>query len=355
MQEEALVTRKLRIGVIGAGRIGRVHTGTVAYRIPEAAVSAIADIDADSAWAVARAFGVPHVAADADEIFADPDIDAVLLCSSTNTHSQLIIQAARAGKHIFCEKPIDHTLEKIDEALSAVESAGVKLQIGFNRRFDASFRRVRTAIETGEIGTPHLLHIFSRDPGPPPLSYIAVSGGMFLDMTIHDFDMARYLIGDEVNEVYCAAGVRVDPAIGEAGDVDTAVIVLRFANGVIGTIDNCRKAAYGYDQRVEVLGAAGAVATQNCYPNTAVLSTADSIRRDLPLNFFMDRYAESFASELRGFVDAVLNDKPTPVTGADGRAPVVMALAARKSYEEGRPVKTNEIRGRHLSFEAAVQ
>jgi myo-inositol 2-dehydrogenase/D-chiro-inositol 1-dehydrogenase len=352
---EAILNRKLNIGVIGAGRIGRVHAGTVAYRIPEASVSAIADINPESAQAVAGMYGIPRVARDAGEILADRSIDAVLICSSTDTHSDLIVQAARAGKHIFCEKPIDHTLEKIDAALAAVQSAGVKLQIGFNRRFDPNYRRVRDGIDRGEIGTPHLLHIISRDPGPPPISYVKVSGGMFLDMTIHDFDMARFLIGREVTEIYCAAGVRVDPAIGEAGDVDTAVIVLRFANGVIGTIDNCRKAPYGYDQRVEVLGSAGAIATGNCYPNTAVVSTADSIRRDLPLNFFMDRYVESFADELRAFVDAVINDKPTAVTGADGRAPVVMALAARKSYEEGRPVKIEEIGAKQVSFETALR
>ena len=343
------MNRKLNLGVIGAGRIGRVHTGTIS-RIPEASVAAIADIDPSRAREVARLYGVPRVCADAAEIFADPSIDAVLLCSSTDTHSELIIRAAEAGKHIFCEKPIDHTLAKIDCALAAVDRAGVKLQVGFNRRFDANYHRVRKAIVSGEVGTPYLLHIISRDPGPPPISYIALSGGMFLDMTIHDFDMARFLIGDEVTEVYCAAGVMVDPAIGKAGDVDTAVIVLRFARGAIGTIDNCRSAPYGYDQRVEVLGAAGAIATANCYPNTAVISTVESIRRDLPLNFFMDRYVDSFANELQAFVEAVVHDKATPVNGNDGRVPVVMALAARKSYEDGRPVKIEEIRAPQASF-----
>jgi myo-inositol 2-dehydrogenase/D-chiro-inositol 1-dehydrogenase len=329
--------------MIGAGRIGKVHAETIAFRIPEAALAAIADIDAEAAHAVARRCAIPWVAAGADEIFRDSRIDAVLICSSTNTHADLVIEAARAGKHIFCEKPIDHSLEKIDRALEAVDKARVKLQVGFNRRFDPNFARVRRAIVSGEIGTPHLLHIISRDPGPPPLAYVKVSGGMFLDMTSHDFDMARFLIGEEVTQVYAAAGVRVDPEIGKAGDVDTAVIVLHFANGVVGTIDNCRKAPYGYDQRVEVLGSAGAIATENCYPNYAVISTAESVRRDLPLNFFIDRYAESFVNELRAFVDAVVEDKPTPVTGLDGRVPVVMALAARKSYEEDRPVRLAEI------------
>ncbi|MBI4902071.1 MAG: inositol 2-dehydrogenase [Acidobacteria bacterium] len=334
---------KLNIGLIGAGRIGKVHGETIAFRVPEASLIAVTDPDAATAQAVAQRCGIPRVCATADEIFADKSIDAVLICSSTNTHADLAIQAALAGKHIFCEKPIDHTLEKIDLALETVTRHKVKMQVGFNRRFDANFARVREAIVSGEIGTPHLIHIISRDPGPPPISYVKVSGGMFLDMTIHDFDMARFLIGDEVTEVYASAGVRVDPEIGKAGDVDTAVILLRFANGVIGTIDNCRQAPYGYDQRVEVLGSKGSIATENVYPNRALVSTAESVRRDLPLNFFMERYLDSFEKELRAFVEAVLADKPTPVTAADGRVPVVMALAAKKSYLEGRPVKLSEV------------
>jgi myo-inositol 2-dehydrogenase/D-chiro-inositol 1-dehydrogenase len=202
---------------------------------------------------------------------------------------------------------------------------------------------VRQAVASGEIGTPHLMHIVSRDPAPPPVSYVKVSGGIFLDMTIHDFDMARFLIGDEVEEVYTAAGVMVDPEIGKAGDLDTALVVLRFKSGVIGTIDNSRKAVYGYDQRVEILGSQGSIATGNCYPNQAVISTATAVKRDLPLNFFMDRYTDSFANELRAFVAAVLEDKPTAVTGIDGRIPVVMGLAARKSYDERRPVRLEEM------------
>ena len=333
----------LRIGLIGAGRIGAVHADTIASRIPDAALLAVSDTNPGAAAELAARVAVPHVFDAAGPRLERRDIDAVLICSSTDTHADLVARAAEAGKHVFCEKPIDHTLEKIDHALRVVAERGVKLQVGFNRRFDANFARVRTAIATGEIGTPHLLHIVSRDPAPPPLAYVKVSGGMFLDMTIHDFDMARFLIGEEVTEVFTAAAVRVDPEIGRAGDVDTAVIVLRFANGAIGTIDNCRQAPYGYDQRVEVFGSKGAIATENCYPNRAVISTAESVRRDLPLNFFMDRYLDSFASELRAFVDAIVHDRPTPVSGLDGRAPVVMALAAQKSHREGRPVALAEI------------
>ena len=203
--------------------------------------------------------------------------------------------------------------------------------------------RVRQAVVSGEIGAPRLMHIISRDPAPPPISYVRVSGGMFLDMTIHDFDMARFLIGDEVEEIYTAGAVMVDPEIGAAGDLDTALIVLRFKNGVIATIDNSRQAAYGYDQRVEILGSAGKIETANCYPNQAVVSTGKEVRKDLPLNFFMDRYTESFVSELRAFVQAVLENKPVPVNGMDGRIAVVMGLVARKSYDERRPVQLDEV------------
>ena len=338
-----MTTNQLNVGIIGAGRIGKVHAENLAFRVPEARALAITDLNRDAAERVASRCGIPTVASSVDQILADPAIRAVLICSSTDTHADLIVRAAQAGKHIFCEKPIAHSLAKIDTALAAVRQAGVKLQIGFNRRFDPNFARVRAAVAGGEIGAPRLLHIVSRDPAPPPIAYVKVSGGIFLDMTIHDFDMARFLIGDEVEEIYTAAGVMVDPAIGEAGDLDTALLVLRFGNGVIGTIDNCRQAAYGYDQRAEILGSAGSIATGNCYPNQATISTGQSVRRDLPLNFFMDRYTESFTNEVRSFVQSVVEDKPTAVSGIDGRIPVVMGLAARKSYDERRPVKLSEI------------
>lgn len=333
----------LKVGIIGAGRIGRVHAETLAFRVPEAHVVSIADVNRQAAEAVAARCRIAEVAASGEEIVSDPRLDAVLICSSTNTHAGLIAAAARSGKHIFCEKPIAPTLAEIDCALQAVDKAGIKLQIGFNRRFDANFARVRRAVAEGEIGRPSLLRITSRDPAPPPLAYVRVSGGIFIDMTIHDFDMARFVVGDEVEEVYTAGAVHVDPEIGKAGDLDTALIVLRFRNGVIGTIENSRRAAYGYDQRIEILGSLGKIQTENCYPNTAEVSTADAVCRDLPLNFFMERYRESFAAELQAFVSAVLEDKPTPVTGIDGRIPMQMALAARKSYDEHRAVRLEEI------------
>jgi myo-inositol 2-dehydrogenase/D-chiro-inositol 1-dehydrogenase len=335
--------KRLAVGLIGAGRIGRVHAENLAFRIPRAAVVAVADPDREAAGALAERCRIPKVVQNPDAIFSDPAVGAVVICSPTDTHAEFIVRAARAGKHIFCEKPIDHDLARIDEALEAVGEAGVTLQVGFNRRFDASFARVRRAVANGEIGEPQIVHIVSRDPAPPPPAYVRRSGGLFLDMTIHDFDMARFLVGDEVEQVYAEAGVLADPALGEAGDLDTAVVLLRFRRGAIASIDNSRRAVYGYDQRVEVFGSRGAIATANRYPNEAVISDAASVRRDLPLHFFMERYQESFQAELAAFVEAVLEDKPAPVTGGDGRIPVVMALAARKSYEERRPVRLREI------------
>lgn len=338
-----MTPKKLNMGIIGAGRIGKVHAASLAFRLPQVALLTIADVKHSAAQEVAARCGIPHATENIDEVLENPRIDAVLICSPTDTHADLAMRAARAGKHIFCEKPIDHSLTKIDQALLAVEKAGVKFQVGFNRRFDPNFARVRKAVTSGEIGEPHLMHIISRDPAPPPISYIKISGGIFLDMTIHDFDMARFLIGDEVESIYTAAGVRVDPEIGKAGDLDTALIVLQFKNGVIGTIDNSRKAVYGYDQRVEILGSDGEISTGNCYPNQAVISTAAAVQRDLPLNFFMDRYTESFVNEMQAFVNAILENKPTPVGGIDGRIAVVMGLAARKSYDERRPVRLEEV------------
>lgn len=334
---------RLNIGIVGAGMIGKVHAENLAYRIPEANPLIIADINEKAARETAARCNIPKMTTDYQEILADSEIDAVVICSSTDTHARIIGEAAQAGKHIFCEKPIDFSLAKIDQALALVNKAGVKLQIGFNRRFDANFARVRQAITSGEIGEPHLLHIISRDPEPPTPEYVKTSGGIFMDMTIHDFDMACFLIDSEVEEIFAYGGVRIDPEIGKAGDLDTVLILLKYADGTLGTIDNSEKAAYGYDQRVEVFGSKGAIQIANNYPNSATISTGESIRRELPLYFFVERYVDSYIAEMRAFVRAVLEDKPTPVSGADGRLPVVMALAARKSYDENRPVRLAEI------------
>jgi myo-inositol 2-dehydrogenase/D-chiro-inositol 1-dehydrogenase len=337
------MTTKVNVGLIGAGRIGQVHAENLAYRIPAVNLTAVADVILSSAEKCAADFQIPTVAQDPRAIFDDDTIDAVVICSSTDTHAQFIIEAAQAGKHIFCEKPIALDLSIIDEALEAVDQSGVKLQIGFNRRFDANFKQARELVAAGKIGPPHLVRITSRDPAPPPIEYIKVSGGIFLDMTIHDFDMARYLIDSEVEEIYATGGVMVDPAIGEAGDVDTAVITLRYTNGVIGTIDNSRQAVYGYDQRVEVFGSEGVVVVSNDTPHTAVYSNAEGVHSALPLYFFLERYMDAYLAEMQVFIEAIQQDTPPPVTGVDGRIPVVMGLAAWKSYRENRPVKLTEI------------
>ena len=337
------MTERINVGVIGAGRIGRLHAENLVYRIPQARLLAVSDIFLEAAQRTAAELGIPAVYQDHRPILDSKEIDAVLICSSTDTHAQLIEEAAEAGKQIFCEKPIALDLARIDAALAAVERAGLKLQIGFNRRFDPNFRRVHEVVAAGQIGTPHILRITSRDPQPPPISYIQVSGGLFLDMTIHDFDMARFLMGSEVEQVYAAGGVLVDPSIGQAGDIDTAIVTLTFANGALGAIDNSRQAVYGYDQRVEVFGSKGVVNCANNTPHTAVVSDATGVHGALPLFFFVERYTESYIVEIQAFIDSILNDVPTPVSGWDGRVPVVMGYAALKSLREGRPVRLSEV------------
>lgn len=330
-------------GLIGTGRIGRIHAQTLAGMMPAARLVAVTDVNRSSAEECAQRLGLGEVVDDVDALLAHPDVQAVAICSSTETHSDLIRRSARAGKQIFCEKPIDSDLQRIDAVLQEVEQAGVQLMIGFNRRFDANHQRLREAVVGGEIGEPHLLHIISRDPAPPPLEYVRVSGGLFFDMTIHDFDMARFLFGD-VEELYAVAGVRVDPAIGAAGDVDTALVTLKFANGAFGTIDNSRQAVYGYDQRVELFGSGGAARSENVFPHEVSLSSAKTVQRGLPKHFFLDRYLASYQAEMRAFVESLRDRSPSPVSGADARVPVVMAMAARRSLEENRPVRLAEIR-----------
>lgn len=336
-------TAKINVGVIGAGRIGTLHIEHLAQNIPDAELVAICSLDRGRVDTLAAQFNLPKVTNDYTTILADAQIDAVLICSSTDTHVQISQEAAEAGKHIFCEKPIAFDLAQIDETLAIVEKTGVKFQVGFNRRFDASFRQIREAVAAGEIGEPHILRITSRDPGPPPIEYVKVSGGIFLDMTIHDFDMARYLIGDEVTEVYATGGVRVDPSIGEAGDIDTAVITLKFRNGVIGTIDNSREAVYGYDQRVEVFGSKGMVTAANPLTDTVTFSDSAGTRAAAPPYFFIERYKPAFLAELQAFLTCIREDTAPLVTGEDGRVPVVMGFAAMQSLRENRPVRLDEI------------
>lgn len=333
---------KIKVGIIGVGRIGKVHTLSILNYMPEVEIKAISDINFEGAKEWANQNGILHAYQDYKEILNDPEIDAVLICSSTDTHSTISVEAAKAGKHIFCEKPVDLTIAKVEAVIDAAREANVKLQIGFNRRFDHNFKKVRDLIKDGTLGEIQILKITSRDPEPPSAEYAAASGGMFMDMTIHDFDMARFMMGSEPTEVYVAAACLVDPAIGEAGDVDTAVITIRFENGGICVIDNSRKAVYGYDQRVEAFGSKGKAEIENDAPSTAKWSTKDGVYKEKPKYFFLERYMDSFAEEMKQFIAAIINDTETPVVGFDGLQPIKMGLAAKKSVAEGRPVKLSE-------------
>lgn len=337
--------KKIKVGVLGAGRIGKLHATNIAG-MQDAEIVVVADPFANEdtvKWA--KGIGITNVIKDSDEVFNNPEIDAVIICSSTDTHTDFIIKAANAGKHIFCEKPIGLNIAEIKKALEAVDKAGVKLQVGFVRRFDHNHKRVRDLVVEGKVGTPHIVKISSRDPQRPPMEYVKVSGGIFADMMIHDFDMARYLAGSEVVEVYANGSVLVDPKFAEYGDVDTAMVMLKFENGALGVIDNSRETLYGYDQRTEVFGSKGCAAVTNDTPNTATLTTADGVFSDKPVWFFLERYNNAFIVEIRDFFNAIINNTEVPVNGIDGLRPVQIAYAAAKSLKEGRPVRISEIAG----------
>jgi myo-inositol 2-dehydrogenase/D-chiro-inositol 1-dehydrogenase len=336
------MTRKVKIAVIGTGRMGSVHCRNIVQQIPEAELAAVCDIRLEVAEAVAGELGVKRVVKDYHDLLYDEGIEAILIASSTNTHAFIMKDVAAAGKHIFCEKPLALELDKIDEALGAVEKAGVKLQVGFNRRFDKSFQKVHEFVSSGKIGYPCILHITSRDPEVPAMEFMRVSGGMFLDMTIHDFDMARFQVG-EVEEVYATGSVLIEPELNEFCDIDTNVVTLKFASGAVGAIDNSRKAVYGYDQRLEVFCSNGTAMAGNEMENTALKGSVDGFHAARVPHFFMQRYAPCYVEEVRQFVECVRDDKPTPITGKDGRAAVVLGHAAWKSFHENRPVKVSEI------------
>lgn len=336
------MTRKVKIAVIGTGRMGSVHVRNIVRHIPEADLVAICDIRLEVAQAVADELGIQRVVKDYKELLADPEIEAVLIATSTPTHAFIIKDSAKAGKQIFCEKPLAMELSEIDEALEAVEKAGVKLQVGFNRRFDKSFQKVKEIVASGEIGRPCILHIISRDPEVPDMDFMRVSGGMFLDMTIHDFDMARFQVG-EVEEVYALGNVLIEPELKEFGDIDTNIVTLKFANGVVGAIDNSRQAVYGYDQRLEVFCSNGTAMAGNDTENTAVKANPEGFHASRIPHFFMNRYAPCYVEEVRQFIECVREDKPTPINGQDGRAAVVLGYAAGKSLRENRPVRISEI------------
>ena len=332
----------LRVGVLGVGRIGRMHSELIQRQADGVSLAAVYDVYRDGAESVGAEFGA-RVAASPDALINATDVDAIAVCTPTDTHIDFLVAAAKAGKPAFIEKPLSLDLAEVDRGIAAATEAQIAVQVGFNRRFDASHKSVRDTVANGEIGDVQMVRITSRDPAPPPISYIDGSGGIFLDMTIHDFDMARYVTGSEVVEVYATGAVMVDPAIGEAGDLDTVVVVMTHENGAITTIDNSRQAVYGYDQRVEAFGSAGMVASDNPGVTTTTKRTAAGSAGSTIPYFFLDRYIPSYLAEWTDFVAMVRDGAPSPVTLHDGRAPLVIGLAAWRSFHEGRPVKIKEI------------
>ena len=326
----------MRFGVIGAGRIGKIHAGNIAKR-SDASVALVADADAGAAQALAAATGAK--VGTVEEILAARDIDAVAICSPTDTHADLIERAAKAGKAIFCEKPVDLSAERVRACLEVVRAHKAKLMIGFNRRFDPNFASLQKRIGEGAIGAVELVQITSRDPSPPPVSYIERSGGLFRDMMIHDFDMARFVLGEEPVSVSAFGSALVDPAIGAAGDVDTAVVILQTKSGKVAEISNSRRATYGYDQRVEAHGALGMVAAGNVRETTVEHAGAHGVTSDKVLNFFLERYDAAYRSELDAFIGAVKAGTEPKPSGEDGLQALLLADAAYQSWKTGQTVK----------------
>lgn len=330
-----------KVAVLGLGRIGRIHAKNLQDAFPNLQVQVVTSSESGRAFAKKHQF--PEVLDDFQNALEDPAVKAVVICSPSDTHARYIKASARAGKAIFCEKPLDLSLAVIREIGAVIEATGVPLMLAFNKRFDPHLRALKDALKAGKIGAPHILRITSRDPAPPPISYIRSSGGIYLDMIIHDFDTARFLLESEVTSVFSRASVQVDPAIGEAGDVDTCVTVLTFENGAMATIDNSRQAAYGYDQRVEILGAKGMVQMQNIPLNTHLVYTEEGARQPPYLDFFLERYAAAYVGEMKAFIEALQDGSPMPVGVEDGFRSTAIAIAAKRSLEENRLVYLRDV------------
>ena len=326
----------LSIAQFGAGRIGQIHAANISA-MKDVRLRYVVDVNTKAAQKLAARYGANVVSE--KEAFADSRVDAVLIASSTDTHARLAIAAARAGKAIFCEKPIDLSLKKVDECLREVERAGVPMFVGFNRRFDPSFAALKRRLDAGEIGAVEQVVISSRDPSPPPPAYVKVSGGMFRDMTIHDFDMARWLLGEEPVEVFAMGECLVDRKIGAAGDIDSAMVLLRTASDRMCHINNSRRAAYGYDQRIEVAGAKGMLRAENIGETTVEHFGAKGTVSDRPLDFFLERYADAYRAEMAAFLRCLKEKAAMPVGARDGRRALVLAEAALKSHKTGQAVK----------------
>lgn len=332
------MSKKITVGVVGAGRIGKLHMNNM-KNMPQVRLKTVSDIFADDLKDWFAESGAEKLTRDYREIVNDPEIDAVFICTSTDTHTEIIKEAAGAGKHIFCEKPISFSEEETLKAYEAVQKAGVKFQVGFNRRYDRNFHKVKQLVEEKVIGDLHILKITSRDPNPPSLDYVSRSGGIFMDMTIHDFDMARYISGSEVEEVHVQGGTLINPKIAELGDVDTAIITLKFANGAMGVIDNSRQAVYGYDQRLEAFGSKGSAQVNNETESRVDLLSEDGVKGDNPLYFFLERYNDAFIREVKEFLEAIMNHREIRTTFKDGIMAQRIARAAGESLASGQPAK----------------
>ena len=326
--------REVNLGVIGLGRIGKLHVQNIMSQVTGVKLMGISDVLEEALQDTARKFSVSLAKQDYRYLLDKKQIDAVVICTSTDTHAKIISEAAQAGKHIFCEKPIAHDMSEIDKALKAVNESRVKFQIGFNRRFDPSFKKAKEMIKTGKIGEPHIVRVTSRDPAPPPMEYIKVSGGIFLDMMIHDFDMIRYLLDEDVKELIAVGSCLVNPEMSKYNDIDTAIVTFQYRNGAWGTIDNSRQAVYGYDQRIEIFGSKGCIKVGNKKPTEVFLSGIEDTRSDKPVYFFLERYNESYIEEIKHFIQCIKENKEPSVTGHDGKMAVVMGYAAKESLNK---------------------
>lgn len=333
----------IKIGIIGAGRIGKVHA-KAALNVNGAIVKWIADPIVDNLQEIASSMGIEKTSKDYKDILNDKEVDAVFICTPTDTHYSISMEALNAGKHVFCEKPVDLELDRVKDVKELVAKTSKKYMVGFNRRFDHNFKAIRDNINKGVIGKLELIQITSRDPEPPPISYVKVSGGLFCDMMIHDFDMVRYLSGSNPKSVTAIGDALVDSKIKtEGSDIDTAIVSIELENGALAVITNSRRASYGYDQRAEVHGEKGALSCTNDTSNTLVISTSDGITHDKPLHFFLERYMDAYRTEIEMFMDAVINNKETPVTIEEAYQSLLLAKAAKKSLEENRKVYIKEL------------
>lgn len=334
--------KQVQIALMGMGRIGKIHFQNIQQNFSKARIAAVADPmlnESEFKQENAGIFFSPNPV----DIFELPDIDAVLICTPTSSHAALIEMAIRNGKHVFCEKPMDLSLERTLELSDLAKDSGLKLMLGFNRRYDPDFLLAKQSVDAGRIGEVQIVKITSRDPGLPPIDYISNSGGLFMDMAIHDFDMARYIMQKKVVEVFAKGMVVIDKAVQDAGDIDTALTTLIFEDGTYAVIDNSRKAIYGYDQRIEIFGSKGMIKVENNLHHQNIIYDADGIHKALPLDFFMDRYAKSYLKEMEMFIDSLVHGKSVPSGAEDGLQATLIAFAANRSLQSGQPVKVEEI------------